>query len=235
MKKVIKIAAITGLVIAAGVTQAQAAEADYYSHLMRVVMNTSGTDSEVVSDLGFADGIEGTVGNPFDLADINAGSPAEANVAYFGYNKVLDNQTWTYSYEYWFSSSNPDLVQADISNASLANFGNGMSDTLGAGTGTDWILPQSDYNAFSGYGDDGFMSGILTDGSGIANLGAADSDMYLYYINTDRELVDLGLLLETGINGTVITAESSPVPIPGAVWLLGSGLAGLVGLRRKNS
>ena len=27
--------------------------------------------------------------------------------------------------------------------------------------------------------------------------------------------------------------DNSPVPVPGAVWLLGSGLAGLVGLRRK--
>ncbi len=35
--------------------------------------------------------------------------------------------------------------------------------------------------------------------------------------------------------GTLISWELSltPVPIPGAIWLLGSGLAGLVGLRRK--
>ncbi|MBI9092622.1 MAG: VPLPA-CTERM sorting domain-containing protein [Desulfobacterium sp.] len=29
--------------------------------------------------------------------------------------------------------------------------------------------------------------------------------------------------------------QGSPVPVPAAVWLLGSGLVGLVGLRRKNS
>ena len=35
--------------------------------------------------------------------------------------------------------------------------------------------------------------------------------------------------------GTLISwkLDLTPVPIPGAVWLLGSGLAGLVGLRRK--
>jgi len=33
---------------------------------------------------------------------------------------------------------------------------------------------------------------------------------------------------------TTATANaSSPVPIPAAAWLLGSGLAGLVGIRRK--
>jgi len=32
-----------------------------------------------------------------------------------------------------------------------------------------------------------------------------------------------------------ITGETSPVPIPGAVWLLGSGLLGLVAVRRKKS
>lgn len=30
-----------------------------------------------------------------------------------------------------------------------------------------------------------------------------------------------------------LLAESSPVPIPGAVWLFGSGLVGLIGLKRK--
>lgn len=30
-----------------------------------------------------------------------------------------------------------------------------------------------------------------------------------------------------------IVAEGSPVPIPGAVWLLGSGLVGLVGVRKR--
>ena len=32
---------------------------------------------------------------------------------------------------------------------------------------------------------------------------------------------------------TVALHDANPVPIPGAVWLLGSGLLGLVGIRRK--
>ena len=33
--------------------------------------------------------------------------------------------------------------------------------------------------------------------------------------------------------GFTVGANVNPVPIPGAVWLLGSGLIGLIGLRRK--
>lgn len=32
----------------------------------------------------------------------------------------------------------------------------------------------------------------------------------------------------------VRVSQNAPVPLPGAVWLLGSGLAGLIGARRKN-
>ena len=34
---------------------------------------------------------------------------------------------------------------------------------------------------------------------------------------------------------TLTIPEAAPVPIPGAVWLLGSGLVGLTGIRRKRS
>lgn len=33
----------------------------------------------------------------------------------------------------------------------------------------------------------------------------------------------------------VVAVKANPVPIPGAVWLLGSGLLGLVGIRRKKA
>lgn len=36
-----------------------------------------------------------------------------------------------------------------------------------------------------------------------------------------------------GNNGITLTIETSNVPLPGAVWLLGSGLVSLVGIRKK--
>ena len=37
----------------------------------------------------------------------------------------------------------------------------------------------------------------------------------------------------SGWNVDNIVLEANPVPIPGAVWLLGSGLIAMVGIRRK--
>lgn len=42
-----------------------------------------------------------------------------------------------------------------------------------------------------------------------------------------------GWTFDYGTDGKLIVASAGPVPIPAAVWLLGSGLVGLVGLRRK--
>ena len=39
--------------------------------------------------------------------------------------------------------------------------------------------------------------------------------------------------LSTQMQGYVIEWNATPVPIPGAIWLLGAGLAGLAGLRRR--
>ena len=39
--------------------------------------------------------------------------------------------------------------------------------------------------------------------------------------------------LNPTLNSGSITVTSNPVPIPGAIWLFGSGIMGLAGLRRK--
>ena len=67
-----------------------------------------------------------------------------------------------------------------------------------------------------------------------ANLGESwsrgDSDLGI----TVGDGGTIGLLFDQISNpGYPETPVSSSVPIPGAVWLLGSGLVGLVGLRRK--
>ncbi len=52
--------------------------------------------------------------------------------------------------------------------------------------------------------------------------------------NTGR-LGWFGASLSSGSVGSWLVREASSVPLPGAVWLLGSGILGLIGARRRNS
>lgn len=52
--------------------------------------------------------------------------------------------------------------------------------------------------------------------------------------NTSYQPIDNGIEVTfSGVSPVSITFNNSPVPIPGAIWLLGSGLVGLVGFRKK--
>jgi hypothetical protein len=59
-------------------------------------------------------------------------------------------------------------------------------------------------------------------------------DLVLFDLNDEPNsgLGD-GTVLDDLFDGTTVFATVNQVPVPGAVWLLGSGLLGLVGLRRK--
>ncbi len=76
--------------------------------------------------------------------------------------------------------------------------------------------------------------------SGIAS--GNNNDMYLTFGNVIYHYADNGTLLnsmtffpDAGVNYTGITYAASPVPVPAAVWLFGSGLLGLIGISRKSA
>jgi hypothetical protein len=58
--------------------------------------------------------------------------------------------------------------------------------------------------------------------------------IYLFSDGNDDQL-DFGSVHLSGsdILGSGVAVSISPVPVPGAVWLLGTGILGIVGLRRK--
>jgi hypothetical protein len=51
-----------------------------------------------------------------------------------------------------------------------------------------------------------------------------------YDINDDGAILALG---DSGSGGRLVLLN--PVPVPAAVWLLGSGLIGLIGIRRRRN
>ena len=62
------------------------------------------------------------------------------------------------------------------------------------------------------------------------------TDNGFFNLNVDS---DLGFTLPFAVDNfnydkAVLTVDTSEVPLPGAVWLLGSGLAGLIAYRKKN-
>lgn len=92
-----------------------------------------------------------------------------------------------------------------------------------AGLNPDWELGQADLGALAVPG--GFV------------------DMYLYeYEKLGNRPGTMNLIAGDGVDYQAVLRLDSdgnitvnPVPVPAAVWLLGSGLLGFIGIRRKNS
>ena len=56
--------------------------------------------------------------------------------------------------------------------------------------------------------------------------------LYIYYPRSSY-VYDVDGTGSDGLDDTKVYAKVSSVPIPGAIWLFGSGLIGIVGIRRK--
>jgi len=82
----------------------------------------------------------------------------------------------------------------------------------------------------------GYAQDLLADLSAY-DLTGASIGYGFFYDNGDKFDVSLGSLDEAGLvalfDGADVNTYIKATPIPGAVWLLGSGLVGLAGLRRR--
>ncbi len=97
---------------------------------------------------------------------------------------------------------------------------------------------------FSGNGDIGVpsttpfsqdeeFSGIIDATHLFAGVAGYDSSKFHYYLMVDQQHYPTGSNLT--VEGGQLILMAKPVPVPAAVWLMGSALAGFAGLRRKQA
>jgi hypothetical protein len=161
----------------------------------------------------------------------------------------------------YFVTTTPD-APAPTGNTKYASF-NSAANTLGFAYGnldldTDGVVDR-EYQDTNAYMDK--MNANSTDGSyaganlnfllgeiDIAAMTGDTQDVYLWHMQYNKTKVDgvaIGSKLIAGayndytaviqFNKVTGTSTLNPVPVPAAAWLLGSGLLGLVGLRRRKA
>jgi hypothetical protein len=119
-------------------------------------------------------------------------------------------------------------------NSFAAGSGGPADSVSGAGTDSTGYLASGDVLSTQGYG--GYASGV-------SDWVAANTSTQLFGVtgnanNTSGKLQSyiLGTVkLDLVSKSVIFSANQTTVPVPGAVWLLGSGLLGLVGVSRRRS
>lgn len=255
MKKMLGIALLAGLVVFGGMSQASA----YFEagDLVRVVWDSTYENAAAGPYLRVGGALTGAAitnndyssfyGTSFSgsLAGINL---ASAQMAFFMGKKTTGPTTYDV-YFASYSNTNPGF------NASgLTGFINGSNSiTSFYGTGSQSVTGKlvTDTSSFASVaGGVNYFGGYATNPgyASTANLsggsGSSYVDMYLYhyYGNTFKPDTATGTdyvaILRTFGDGTtqILAPGGQPVvPIPAAVWLLGSGIVGLIGIRRRQA
>ena len=246
---------MTGIVMAGFLTFAIAGQAMAYFEelqLMRVVYDDAktlevATDLVDITTLSPGDSIVfGGGADAFTLSMFPAATTwADLQVTYFTKKVYYDAEAWITTIH---SDHDPELRQRGWTNFEsgatqvMTNFGN-LADQQGGPTILSDPAYQNSYNSKLNQGVDGTYAEFIREISGEASLANLENggyvDMYLYYYTGENEFVPnpvdnyMAVIRTYDDGSTRITM--SPVPIPGAVILLGSGLLALVGIRSRKS
>ena len=123
-----------------------------------------------------------------------------------------------------------DIASQSLLDQVLLDDDSGLFDsapeTISGISSADYSLILTPY----GYSPRGSGTGYYVDCSMIYNSTSIEDSIYSNNIDPVYDT-------ENGQSGEIYVwaawSEAAPVPIPGAVWLLGSGILGMIGIRRK--
>lgn len=236
------IALVAGALMALSANSAFAAFGDL--ELIRVYYDRAG--SEIATDLGSVSSILGTTG-PQTFAG-SFGSLTNGYAVYFALDRATNNL--------WVSgnTATPSVINGGTSGLTGTKNGtNSMYTTYNTQGGTNYTGLASATNSYKNKlsATQGTMANAIntatrlnTEASlaSIIGVSGASANQALYYWNNGLTTLTAE---KTGVNAaTIVTnfdgtttitsaTQATPTPIPAAAYLLGSGLLGLVGIRRK--
>jgi hypothetical protein len=210
--------------------------------LIRVVYNLAG-EKEVMTDLGAGynytlPSTQNTVlnTNNFSLSELNINDWSSVYVVYFAIQPFTADRLWLSGTDAglnnWRNKWN------STSSATLSVIAGAYDNGYGPAHVVQSQGAQLAYSELIGQAGDYFGHAttptVHKNLSSFAAEGEQYVDQYLYYFATPNA-TSSGLQVATIRTYENGTTEINPVPIPAAVYLLGSGLLALVGIRRKTN
>ena len=213
------------------------AVADFYDSSLTLSIYNEDTNIETGYDLGtIGEGLDLGLQNEF-LGTVDV-SDADAHVALFSWTQA----TWTGFFGTTSDTTDGVYNPVKYSNAvtQVWNFGYSNGDSP---VTVEAISPAGN-TGYEAWGTDGSYAGFVVGGNpslqpdlgDLATVGFLDIYLYQY----DGQDLNRGFDPATEYAAIVQIDNAggvtlNPVPVPAAVWLMGSGLLALVGVRRKKS